>query len=164
MLRRQPRGRTGLCQNFRDFEFRGDPNVYINREIQEVPVCLSCVCENLKKKNLALPKSACKLWSISANIFKADSIYLENFDIIIPSVKLEKLFNWLVMSNIKPDRQVIGQFLEFLFPSWYHITNDLIQIGKFFQSKSLAIWKNWFSVCKDITLRVTWEMFFHPIS
>ena len=23
---------------FRDFEFRGDPNVYINREIQEVPV------------------------------------------------------------------------------------------------------------------------------
>ena len=28
----------GLCQSFRDFEFRGDPNVYINREIQEVPV------------------------------------------------------------------------------------------------------------------------------
>ena len=28
----------GLWQNFRDFEFRGDPNVYINREIQEVPV------------------------------------------------------------------------------------------------------------------------------
>ena len=25
-------------KNFRDFEFRGDPNVYINREIQEVPV------------------------------------------------------------------------------------------------------------------------------
>ena len=23
---------------FRDFEFRGDPDVYINREIQEVPV------------------------------------------------------------------------------------------------------------------------------
>ena len=23
---------------FRDFEFRADPNVYINREIQEVPV------------------------------------------------------------------------------------------------------------------------------
>ena len=28
----------GLCQSFRDFEFLGDPNVYINREIQEVPV------------------------------------------------------------------------------------------------------------------------------
>ena len=38
LLRRQPRGRTGLCQNFRGFEFRGDPNVYISREIQEVPV------------------------------------------------------------------------------------------------------------------------------
>ena len=28
----------GLCQNFRDFEFCGDPNVYINRKNQEVPV------------------------------------------------------------------------------------------------------------------------------
>ena len=34
----QPRRRLGLCQNFRGFEFRGVPNVYINREIQEVPV------------------------------------------------------------------------------------------------------------------------------
>ena len=25
-------------KNFRGFEFRGDPNVYIKREIQEVPV------------------------------------------------------------------------------------------------------------------------------
>ena len=27
-----------LWQNFRDFEFRGDPDVYINREIQGMPV------------------------------------------------------------------------------------------------------------------------------
>ena len=28
----------GLCQSFRGFVFRGDPNVYINRKIQDVPV------------------------------------------------------------------------------------------------------------------------------
>ena len=39
----QPRGRMDLCQNFRGFEFRGDPIVYIKREIQEVPV----LCETI---------------------------------------------------------------------------------------------------------------------
>ena len=31
-------GRLDLCQNFRGFDIRGVPYVYINREIQGMPV------------------------------------------------------------------------------------------------------------------------------
>ena len=36
-------GRLDLCQNFRGFDIRGVPYVYINREIQGMPVVgISC--------------------------------------------------------------------------------------------------------------------------
>ena len=37
---------------FRDFEFRGDHNVYINREIQEVPVVNFTIRKNFRGKEM----------------------------------------------------------------------------------------------------------------
>ena len=65
-----------LCQNFRGFEFRGDPNVYIQRKIQEAPVL-----ENISSSALG-PKTGSQEADFN---FKPNCSDFDHFDKMVSS-------------------------------------------------------------------------------